>query len=142
MIDIKYHENNGGSPPGEKNDCTVRALAIATNASYMKAYMILSSAGRKHNKGFIIEKFLKKNCIYLGHCFRKLPFRKPITIRKFVQKYPKGVYYAKIRGHVFVVKDGVVHDMVEPRAMQRITAAWEVTDHKREEQQLKATALV
>lgn len=142
MIEVKYQENNGGSPPEEKNDCTVRALAIATSASYTKAYMLLCSAGRKHNRGFVIEKFLKKNCSYLGHCFHKLPFRKPITVRKFILKYPKGTYYVKIRGHVFVVKDGVVHDMVEPRAMQRVTAAWEVTDNKKEGQRLKAAALV
>ena len=139
---IKYQEDSGGSPPEEKNDCTVRALAIATNTSYMKAYMILCNAGRKHNRGFVIEKFLKKSCSYLGHCFRKLPFRKAITVNKFVQKYPVGVYYVKISGHVFVIKDGTVHDMVEPRPMQRIKKAWLVTDNKKEGQQLNATALV
>ena len=130
MIGIKYQEEKAGSPPEEKNDCTVRALAIATNSTYTKAYMILCNAGRKHNKGFYIEKLLKKNCSYLGHCFFKLPFRKPITVQKFIQKHPKGVYYVKIRGHVFVIKDSTVYDMVEPRPLQRITDAWEVTIKK------------
>lgn len=139
---IKYQEDKGGSPPNENNDCTVRALAIATNSSYTKAYMLLCQAGRKHNRGFVIEKLLKKNCSYLGHSFFKLPFRKPITIQKFIKKYPKGVYYTKIRGHVFVIKDGTVYDMVEPRPMQRVTDAWEVTSNKKEGQRLEAAALV
>jgi hypothetical protein len=139
---IKYIEENAGSPSNEKNDCTVRALAIATGVPYIKAYMLLSSAGRKHNRGFVIEKFLKKHCSYLGHCFHKLPFRKPITIQKFIQKYPKGIFYIKIRGHVFVIKDSTIYDMIEPRPMQRVTAAWEVTDNKKEDQRLNAAGLV
>jgi len=139
---IRYIEENGGSPPSEKNDCTVRALAISTGSTYNKAYMLLCSAGRKRNRGFVIEKFLKKNCSYLGHCFHKLPFRKPITIQKFIQKYPKGVFYTKIRGHVFVIKDGAVYDMVEPRPMQRVTAAWEVTNNKKEDRRLMVAGFV
>ncbi len=139
---IKYVEESAGSPPNEKNDCTVRALAIATGSTYNKAYMLLCNAGRKHNKGFVIEKFLKKHCSYLGHCFHKLPFRKPITIQKFIQKYPEGIFYIKIRGHVFVIKDGTVYDLVEPRPMQRVTAAWQVTDNKKEDQRLKAAGLM
>ena len=131
MISIKYQENNAGSPLKEKNDCTVRALAIATNSTYVKAYMVCCQAGRKHNRGFYIEKLLKKQCDHLGHRFFKLPFRKPITVQKFMQKYSEGVYYVKIRGHVFVIKQGIVHDMVEPRPMQRITDAWEVTSNKK-----------
>jgi hypothetical protein len=142
MIKIKYKESKAGSPPEEKNDCTVRALAIATNSTYTKAYMLLCQAGRKHNKGFYIERLLKKHCSYLGHSFFKLPFRKPITVSKFIQKYPKGTYYVKIRGHVFVIRESVVYDMVEPRPMQRITDAWEVTDNKKEGQRLSAAALV
>jgi hypothetical protein len=139
---IQYQEDKGGSPPEEKNDCTVRALAIATGTSYLKAYMLLCQAGRKHNRGFVIEKLLKKNCSYLGHCFFKLPFRKPITIQKFITKHPTGTFYIKIRGHVFVIKEGTVYDMIEPKPMQRITDAWEVTSNKKEGQRLKATALV
>jgi hypothetical protein len=87
---------------------------------------MLSQAGRKHNKGFRIDNFLKSSSFYFRHSFFKLKFRKPITIRKFLQKYPSGIFYAKIRGHVFAIKDGTIYDMIEPRPGQRIIKAWRV----------------
>lgn len=123
---LKYVYDEAGSFEKERNDCTVRTLALTTNISYSKAYMMLNQAGRKNNRGFVIEKLLKNSCSYFGHSFFKLKFRKPITIRKFIQKYPKGVYYAKIRGHVFTIKNGVIYDMIEPRPGQRIIKAWKV----------------
>jgi hypothetical protein len=126
---IKFEYNNAKSPSQEKNDCTVRALAIATNSSYHKCYDLLWRAGRKPNKGFHIKRFLKKSCSYMGHSFLKLNFRKPITLRKFIMKYSSGIYYVRIRAHVFVVKDGIVLDMFEQSPYCRITDAWKVINN-------------
>ena len=124
---IKYIEEGAGSPSNEKNDCTVRALAIATNSSYVKAFAVLCQAGRKRNRGFYIEDLLKRNTTHLKCSFEKLPFRKPITVTKFINRYPEGTFYIRVRGHVFVIKDSTVYDLVEPRPMQRVTMAWRVT---------------
>lgn len=123
---MKYIYDEAGSFEQERNDCTVRALALSTNTPYRMAYMMLCQAGRKRNRGFRIDKFLKNSSFYFGHSFFKLKFRKPITIRKFVEKYPKGIFYAKIRGHVFTIKDGTIFDMLEPKPGQRIVKAWRV----------------
>jgi hypothetical protein len=125
---IEYFKDCGGSPEHERNDCTVRALAISTEGSYHDAYMILNSFGRKPNKGTNIRKFFKNNRIVLNKVFKKLKFRKQITLNKFIQKYPTGTFYVRITRHVFVIKDGVAIDMTRPKTFCRITDAWEVTE--------------
>jgi len=123
---INYIIESAGSPNNEKNDCTVRALAIATETSYIKAYMKLAAAGRKRNKGFYICKILKAKSIHFNHVFKKLSFRKSITLQKFLKKYSKGTFYVQKRGHVFVIRDGVVIDTFRPGAYTMIVKAWEV----------------
>lgn len=125
---IQYFKDCGGSPEYERNDCTVRALAISTGLPYTECYNILASFGRKPNKGTNIRKFFKNNGTVLGFWFKKLRFRKQITLNKFVKKYPIGTYYVRISRHVFVVKDGVAIDMTKPKPLCRITDAWEVID--------------
>lgn len=124
MVDFKYRSAN--SPSFERADCTVRALAIATDSPYYDAYKILSQAGRKPNRGFYIEKFLKSKIFLLGCQFTKLKFRKPITLSKFVKKYPHGTFYVRKRGHVFVIKNGTVFDTGKPGDYTKITMAWKV----------------
>ena len=123
---IEYFKDCGGSPEYERNDCTVRALAIATLVPYWKCYQVLAEFGRKPNKGTNIRKFFKNNKMVLGYWFKKLNFRKQITLNKFVKKYPEGTFYVRISKHVFVVKDGVAIDMARPKTYCRITDAWEV----------------
>ena len=124
MIDFKY--DKGNSPADERNDCTVRALKIATGCKYYDAYRFLSNAGRKSNRGFYIENVLKTSSFYFGCQFTKLKFRKPITLRKFITNNSKGTFYVRKRGHVFVVKDGVVYDEVKPGQYSMVLMAWKV----------------
>ena len=123
---INYVFMDADSPSYERNDCTVRTLAITTKTPYLRAFAILSNAGRKRNRGFYIQKFLKTNKRVCGHFFKKLSFRNPITVNKFVQRYPTGTYYVLIRGHVFAIMNGTVYDTIEPKPGQRIKMAWRV----------------
>lgn len=124
---INYIIEKGGSPDNERNDCTVRAMAIATETSYAKAYMKLAVAGRRRNCGFHVSNILKTQSIHFNCLFKKLRFRKPITLQKFIQRYPKGIFYVQKYGHVFVIRDGAVLDTYRPSPYVRITKAWEVT---------------
>lgn len=125
---IEHHYSTAGSPTNEQNDCTVRSLTISTGKPYQECYRYLFNCGRKPNKGFVTERMFKKKTNYiLGSKFEKLPFRKKITLNKFLQKHPEGTYYVKKRGHVFVIKDSVVIDMLKPQRFCRIIKAWEVT---------------
>lgn len=124
MLNFQYRSAN--SPSFERADCTVRALALATDSPYYDAYKILFQAGRKPNQGFYIEKFFKKCNFVLGHQFTKLKFRKSITLQKFIKLYPQGVFYLRKRGHVFIVKNGTVFDMKNPGPYTKILMAWRV----------------
>jgi len=123
---IEFYKNSGGSPDEERNDCTVRALAISTDMPYHKCYMVLANFGRKPNRGTNIRKFFKNNRTVFHCSFTKLKFRKAITLNKFIKKYPEGTFYVRKSKHVFVVKDGVAIDMSKPKTYCRITDAWEV----------------
>jgi hypothetical protein len=125
---INYIIESAGSPDSEKNDCTVRAMAIATETSYTKAYLKLATAGRKHNRGFHVYKLLKTNTVHFNYRFEKLKFRRAITLHKFLKRYPQGTYYVQKSGHVFVVRDGAVLDNFRPGAYTRIVKAWKVTN--------------
>lgn len=125
---IEYFKDCAGSPENERNDCTVRALTISTGKPYWECYNVLAKFGRKPNKGTNIRKFFKNNKTVFNFWFKKLRFRKQITLNKFIKKYPVGTYYVRISRHVFVVKDGVAIDAVRPKTYCRITDAWEVID--------------
>lgn len=45
--------------PRQRDDCTVRAVAIALDLSYDDAYELLASAGRKCGKRFQLDDWLK-----------------------------------------------------------------------------------
>ena len=124
---INYIIEKAGSPDGERNDCTVRAMAIATETPYIKVFMKFAAAGRRRNCGFHVSDILKTKSVHFDHLFKKLPFRKPITLQKFILKYPKGIFYVQKYGHVFIIRDGVVLDTYRPSPYVRITKAWEVT---------------
>jgi hypothetical protein len=121
---IEFYKSNGGSPVYERNDCTVRALAVSTGQPYFECYDTLARFGRKPNKGISVRDFFKRNKTVLGFKFKKLKFKKQITLSKFVKKYPLGVYYVRKTKHVFVVKDGIVIDSCKPKTFCRITDAW------------------
>jgi hypothetical protein len=123
---IQYQYCDGNSPADEKNDCTVRALKIATGCKYYDAHRLLHNAGRKPRRGFIIEKLLRSHGFFFGCAFSKLKFRKPITLSKFVKKHHAGTFYLRTQSHAFVIKDAVVLDMFKPRTYSRIVMAWKV----------------
>lgn len=123
---VKFEYRSANSPSFERADCTVRALAIATDSPYYDAYKILSQAGRKPNQGFYIEKFFKKCNFHLGCQFTKLKFRKAITLQKFLKTNPEGTFYVRKRGHVFVVKNGTVFDTHKPGPYTKVLMAWRV----------------
>ena len=105
----------------EKNDCTVRAYATVTGMSYRDAWRELAAAGRKFRKGFHVEPFYRKKFGF--------PLPRPnCTVHNFVNAFCKhGKWIVLVRGHVFAVVDGVVHDMrPEMNANKHVLMVWRV----------------
>ena len=94
----------------DTNNCTVVAIANAFNISYLIADEILNKAGRKRKKGFhvhILMKYIRENT---NLKYKKIPLKKKITIRRFLEQNPIGRFVCVRRGHAFAVICGEVHD--------------------------------
>lgn len=96
--------------PKEKNvgDCTVRAIALATNQTWEEAYLALAL------QGYLICDMPSSNDVwgsYLlehGWTYHRLQDTCPFcyTINNFCEDHPKGTYIVATGTHVICIKDG------------------------------------
>jgi len=117
MKNISYIYNDAGrkqNKPSERNDCTVRALAISTNTDYKMAHDFLKERGRKCRKPFLFPK--KRSDDYaLGYEFvwKSFPLvkgKKRMSPERFAIEFSKDVYICKTVKHVYAVVNGVIND--------------------------------
>lgn len=123
---------------GEKNDCSVKAVALACGVSYDVAHAEMQKQGRKQGRGASTAS-IELACIALGKQLNPVSPRHKIAAYPGVHKNLQNVtthhparfpdvwkdgktYLAYIRGHVLAIVDGVVHDWTVGRAyrVQRI----------------------
>jgi hypothetical protein len=120
-------QNNGGMTNFDKKDranCTVRSFAIAYNIPYHKAYLLCKEAGRKDNRGFYTNKIMKY-AWNRGYKYMVTRVgRKGMTIRKFLEKNPVGIFLCTRRGHAFTIIHGEIHDTTPNTERQIITSAY------------------
>lgn len=96
--------------PNNKNvgDCTVRAIALATNQTWEETYLALAL------QGYLICDMPSSNDVwgsYLlehGWSYHRLQDTCPFcyTINNFCEDHPKGTYIVATGTHVICVKDG------------------------------------
>ena len=117
MNNLPYIYNDAGrkqNRPSERNDCTVRALAISTNIDYSVAHDFLKERGRKCRKSFLFPKKRSDDCA-LGYEFvwKSFPLvkgKKRMSPERFAIEFSKGVYICKTVKHVYAVVSGVFND--------------------------------
>ena len=111
---------------GERNDCSVKAVAMFCNVRYTEAHRALATVGRKKGKGVtpmdiktVVDSIMGKRHEYIypldarqkaagwtNHlgCDAKTP-------TTFARKTPvKGGQLVVVNGHIIYTKDGVIHD--------------------------------
>ena len=127
---MEFILNDGGrhfsSHKKEKNDCTVRALAMAKTIAYDEAHAMLAAAGRLPRKGFAFNKFMKKQSFAKWQAFQAVKGQQRMRILPFCEAHPRGTYIVKVAKHVYAVIDGVVYDDVLPREDACIYGAWQI----------------
>ena len=125
----------------ETNDCTVKALAVAANVDYATAHRAMAAAGRKPGRGatgFVEDKAyaaLKIQRVRIDpremiarygaahQCLKSVTTHHP---DRFRAAWNDGcTYLLYSRGHVSVVKGGVLHDWARGRAL-RVYAVYKV----------------
>lgn len=127
----------------EKNDCIVHALSNATALNYDEAHKIAVAGGRRIGRGAHSALILKKAEELTPFRFVKVVdataakiakiLSKPLpvtdgqmTLKAFLRKYPKGNFYAQMRGHAFAVVDGQPIDDIRLREQFMVKQAWRV----------------
>jgi len=122
--------NDGGRAtsrrPRQRDDCTVRALAIALRIPYDDAYDQLAGAGRKCSRGFRLSDWLNDQPFARRISFPAVKGERRMNPARFCKDYPTGTYIAKVAKHTFAVVDGVVHDTFENSPDRCIYVAWEI----------------
>lgn len=118
--------------PKQKNDCTVRAVALALEVPYDRAYDMLKSAGRKSHQGFHFNEWAQEEVVndkrLKWRPFQAVKGQKRMNPVRFSQEFPTGRWIVRTAGHVFAFIDGVGYDDTKEPDGRCIYGAWEVVD--------------
>lgn len=109
---FKYYNAN---PLGRKvNDCTVRAISMATNTSWDKTYEELSKFAQAQAIMLDEVQYIDG---YLRRKFYEVYTRKDkkITVEEFIEKNPTGTFLITMNGHITCCIDGCIYDTFNPR---------------------------
>ena len=109
----------------ETNDCTVKAVAIATNQPYKKAHALLKEAGRKNRKGTYSHVY-KRVIENMGFTVKRIETSAKTIATLMHHLDPTKRYVCNVRGHALAVAGGKVQDWSEGRR-HRIQNVWEIT---------------
>lgn len=113
---FQYYNAN---PFGRRvNDCTVRAISLATGVSWDEAYIELSEAARKigvmPDNTKYIDTYLERNfqTIYYcnNNCYK--------TVGEFAEEQWPGVYLITMNNHITCCIDGCIFDTFDPSDRQ------------------------
>lgn len=122
-MDLKDHfaYDDGGRSTSKRSkqtkDCTVRAISIPFEIPYDEAYNFLKENGRKCSSGYELQillnkhnKLFDKNIIRMS--FPAIKGQKRMTPEKFIETFPTGTYILNQAGHMSVVVNGIVRDIL------------------------------
>lgn len=129
---------------GETKDCTVRALANASNMLYHEAHEILKKHGRKDRHGcfdrhwtpaYLESGFICKGAfgttIKAVHFARdfNVPQYKGMNLKKAMQVFSEGRYIFMIRGHAMAVIDGELIDTAGVLENSYVSVVFQFKEH-------------
>lgn len=112
MYRFRYYNAN---PLNRKvNDCTVRAISLATDSSWDNTYDRLSeyaqTQGIMPSEVNYIDEFLEDNYnkVYSNR------YSQRITVKDFLSNNPYGTFLITMKGHITCAIDGCIYDTFDP----------------------------
>lgn len=105
----------------ERADCTVVALSLVLNISYIEAHTTLKENGRKNNKGFRCKKNIAK--VFSSRGIEVKQVKRSGSVISLLKKYPQGRLFCIKRAHAFAVIDGIAHNL-NASEHSHIKGAW------------------
>jgi hypothetical protein len=131
-MQLKTHSTDGGKRQSgiqDKNDCTIRALAVSAGIPYEYAHKIGREAGRKTGKGFLPRILLQHAKREYGITYKKKRY-KSVTIQRFIKENPTGRYYVGTNVHAFAIINGTIYDTGLNRPLQRLEEAYLISNNR------------
>lgn len=117
----KYH--NANKYKHSINDCTIRAISVATGSTWDDVYEELSTEARHMGLMMDSVEFIEQ---YLDDRYeRTCHYSK--TVNEFIEEFPQGIYLLSMPGHLSCVIDGVNIDTFDTRN-RRMWCAWFVSE--------------
>lgn len=112
-MEFEYYNAN---PRGRRvNDCTVRAISLATGKSWDETYARLSSYAQAQaimlDETEYIDELLERTYEKICGCKDKIK----ITVGQFADKHPEGTYLITMNGHITCCIDGCIYDTFNPK---------------------------
>lgn len=108
----KYYNAN---PKGRHvNDCTIRAISLASGESWNDTYAELSDFARylaiMPDDIVYIDAYLKGRFKMIYKCKTCHRF----TVGEFVEKHPRGTFLITMSGHITCAINGIIYDTFDP----------------------------
>ena len=116
---FRYYNAN----PNKYNieDCTIRALSLAEDISWDKAYDMLSDSARELG---LMQSDVRAIEKYLDLRYDRVPIYEK-TVGEFIYNHPRGTYLITMPGHITALKEGYNYDTFDS-SNRIIWGAWEV----------------
>ena len=125
---MDYQETSLASAlKGENNDCSVKALAIASGKHYDVVHAILKAEGRKDRKGAYMPQIMAAANKLGLKCYNITRQRKQWgTVRGIVSKLRGNrTYLVHTSRHILPVVNGKVEDWTDGR-LNRVVTVWQI----------------
>lgn len=105
----------------KRNNCVLVALKDVSGKTDAEIFAAVRKHGYRDDRGMYTENYHRAAAdlgLFLGSerhywdlaCVAGSTGPRHITVRQCVKMFPKGAYFLKTRGHVFVLRDGIVSD--------------------------------
>ena len=103
------------------NDCTIRAISLATNKSWNDTYKELSDKARRMGMMMDDARFIE---YYLDNKYERT-CSNSLYVGDFIEEHPTGTYLITMKGHITCVINGVLYDTFDCRD-RKMWCAWKV----------------
>ena len=112
---MKYQHYNANPRQRRVNDCTVRAISLATGRTWDQTFEELSEVAQAQaimpDDVTYIDEYLERRFQKVCGCKDKIR----ITVGEFVDTHPQGTYLITMSGHITCAIDGCIYDTFNPR---------------------------
>jgi hypothetical protein len=113
-----YRDYSIAERPQTKNDCTVRAMHIASGMPYDMCYLAIALCGRRNNSGSRMSDWIR--------AYQKVGLCKPEHRFNRGDIIPDDNVIILTRGHIVAIKNGVHSDGMYAKPAKRILIAWRI----------------